>query len=434
MKKSLLMTLTAAVMLSSCGTIAQLGPSSEGQKFQDGLYGKAPEFKSRAEKETAQAESDALVEKTKGSTIYLFGDKKDTVYIPKNMAAKIQFNNELGTSVTVSEYDWRYDNSWAYYTPYSIGSSWYWSRHFSPWYWNTWAYNPWHGGWYGGWYDPWYYGGYYGGYWGWYDPWYYHHHHHGWYDPYWNHHHHGPGHIGGHGKEVWYGSRHETGSGRVFASGVSTRGGIGTRSTVSRNSSAAGSTTTRAQASTGRVTPNRVTTTRGTATKAGSASRSSIVRTTPSVRENNAVAGRQPAGQLTNPSKGTVNRAGSTARPSGPTVSAGTGASRPASTVNRTTVQSNHRRPAGAATTSGTVSGSTFDRNNSGNYRSATSATRQSSSYERSSSSNSYNRSSSSSVSRSSGFGSGSSGMSRSSGSSGGGGFSRSGGSSGSRR
>lgn len=459
MKKSSALLIAAALILSSCGTVAQYASSDNGQKFQDGIYSNTPAFRTKTEKVESKTETQALVEKTKSSVIYLFGDKKDTVMIPQDMSATIKYDQQLGgTVVTVGEnpYDWRYDlenNYGYYYGPYSIGSSWYWSRHYSPWF--SWSFSPWryHGwydpwyysgywgwydpwyysGWYGGWYDPWYYGGYYGGYWGWYDPW-YHHHHHGWYDPYWDHHHHGPGLIGGHGKEVWYGSRHETGSDRVFASGVSTRGGIGTRSTISRNSSAAGNTATRSQASSDRVTPNRVTTSRGSVTKGSSVSRSSVVRTTPSVRENSAVTGRQPAGHLTIPSTGTVNRATSATRPSGATVSAGTGAGRPAGTVGRTGVQANHRRPAGAATTSGTINGSTIDRNSSGNYRSAASATRQSSSYERNSSSNSYNRSSSSSVSRSSGFGSGSSGMSRSSGSSGGGGYSRSGGSAGGRR
>ena len=214
MKKSLLLAFGAAVMLSSCGTVAQLGPTSQGSQFQDGIYGKAPSLRSRETKETAQAESDALVEKTKGSTIYLFGDKKDTVYIPKDMAARISFNNELGTTVTVSEYDWRYDTPWSYYTPYSLGSSWYWSRHYDPWYWHAWGpwgYSSWYSPWYG-WHDPWYYGGYWGG---WYDPWYYGYygyagwyggfwgpHYAGWYggwDPYWHGHHHGwhPGHHHG---------------------------------------------------------------------------------------------------------------------------------------------------------------------------------------------------------------------------------------------
>ena len=103
MKKSLLLAFATAVMLSSCGTVAKIGPSSEGHQFQDGLYGKAPSLRSRDAKETAQAETDALVEKTKGSTIYLFGDKKDTVFVPKEMAAKISFDNELGTTVTVAD-------------------------------------------------------------------------------------------------------------------------------------------------------------------------------------------------------------------------------------------------------------------------------------------------------------------------------------------
>ena len=167
------MTLAAAVILCSCGTLNQVGSSDGSQRFQDGIYGKAPSLKSKAEKETQTAQAEALAEKTKGSTIYLFGDKKDSVYIPKQMAAKISFNNELGTTVTVSDQDWRYDDRWAYYTPYSIGSSWYWSRHYDPWYWNSWSYRPWH---YRGWYDPWYYNSWYGG---WYDPWYYG----GWHDP-----------------------------------------------------------------------------------------------------------------------------------------------------------------------------------------------------------------------------------------------------------
>ena len=208
MKKSLLLALATAVILSSCGTLANLSPSSEGHRFQDGVYGKAPSFKTKTEKVTDMAESQSLVDKTKGSTIYLFGDKKDTVFVPKEMAARISFSNELGTTVTVTDYDydWRYDNTWAWYTPYSIGSSWYWSRHYNPWYSSAWAYSPWYYGgfhdpwFYGGFYNPWYYSGFYDPwfYGGFYSPWYYGGfygpHYHGWYggwDPFWPGHHHG---------------------------------------------------------------------------------------------------------------------------------------------------------------------------------------------------------------------------------------------------
>ena len=186
MKKSSTLIMIAALVLSSCGTAAQFASSDSAQRFQDGIYGSTPSFISKAEKEDSRAATDALVEKTKASEIYLFGDKKDTIMLPENLSARIQYDQKLGgTVVTVGEnpYDWRYDlenNYGYYYGPYSIGNSWYWSRHYDPWYWdawrwNTWAYTPWrYHGWYdpfyiGGWYDPWYYGGY----WGHYDPWYY---------------------------------------------------------------------------------------------------------------------------------------------------------------------------------------------------------------------------------------------------------------------
>ena len=245
MKKSLLLVIAVLTVLSSCGVTANMASSSDGQKFQDGIYGNVPSFKSKTELASSQKETDELIEKTKGSTIYLFGDKKDTVFIPKDMAAKISFDNEFGgTTVTVAEYDWGYDSPWNWYspyTPYSIGSSWYWSRHYSPWYWNTWAYTPWHysgwySPWYTGWYDPWYYGG-------WYDPWYYGYGYAGWYggfygpyycgwyggwDPYWHHHHHHgyyPGHHHGHQPQyvdTWRGSRHQTGSDKLYAGRTTT--------------------------------------------------------------------------------------------------------------------------------------------------------------------------------------------------------------------
>ena len=185
MKKSSMLLIVAALVLSSCGTAAQYASSDNGQKFQDGIYSSGPSFRSKQEKAEDLAATEALVEKTKSSEIYLFGDRKDTVMVPENFSARIQYDQKLGgTVVTVGEnpYDWRYDleNNYGYYygpysyyyNPYSIGSSWYWSRHFDPWYWDTWSYSPWrYSSWhyYNSWYEPWYYGGY----WGFYDPWYY---------------------------------------------------------------------------------------------------------------------------------------------------------------------------------------------------------------------------------------------------------------------
>ena len=261
MKKSLLLAMAVAAILCSCGMTANLGPSSEGQKYQDGIYGNTPSFKSKTEAVASKEESDALIEKTKGSTVYLFGDKKDTIYIPKEMSAKISFESNLGTTVTISEYESPWD-WYSPYTPYSIGSSWYWSRHYSPWYYGSpwyyrsaWAYSPWHYShfydpwYYSGWYDPWYYRGfydpwYYGGF---YDPWYYgwyggfHGHHYcGWYgawDPfrpslYPGHHHggHKPHHI-----DVWRGPRHQTGADKLAVKKNTSRRGIGTSSTSRRD-------------------------------------------------------------------------------------------------------------------------------------------------------------------------------------------------------
>ena len=178
MKKTCILFLGAIAALTSCGMIAQSASYDNDSRFQDGIYGSSPSFKTNTEKAAAKSETDALVEMTKQSPIYLFGDKKDTIMIPENFSAKIQYDQKVGgTVVTVGEnpYDWRWDlenNYGYYYGPYSIGSSWYWSRHYSPYwsvyyspYWSSWSYSPWS---YYGYYDPWGYAGYWGGF---YDPW-----------------------------------------------------------------------------------------------------------------------------------------------------------------------------------------------------------------------------------------------------------------------
>ena len=241
MKKNSLLTIVAILMLSSCGITSQYTSTNSGARFQDGIYSGTPSFRSRAEKTEARATTDALIEETKASQIYLFGEKKDTIMIPENMSASIRYDQSLAsTVVTVGENPYAWQNNldlWSYYTPYSIGSSWYWSRHYDPWYSNYWYWNRWpyysSWGYCGGWYDPWYYGGIY-------DPWYYG----GWYgygymNPYyygWYHHHHhyypmGPSHFDDH----WNGNRKFNNTDRVLASRGSTRGGLGTSSRVSRS-------------------------------------------------------------------------------------------------------------------------------------------------------------------------------------------------------
>ena len=209
MKKSSALTIAIAVILSSCGTTAQLSSTDNSARFQDGIYSSSPSFRTAQQKQEDEARTDELVRKTKESAIYLFGDKKDTVMIPENMSARIQFDQKVGgTVVTVGEnpYDWRLDlenNYGYYYGPYSIGSSWYWSRHYSPWYsldFAPWRYRGWYDAWhYGSWYSPYYYGGFYGG---WYDPWYWGSSW-GWYDPWYS-----PYYCGWHGHYYWGHSHH----------------------------------------------------------------------------------------------------------------------------------------------------------------------------------------------------------------------------------
>ena len=127
MKKSSLLMIAAAILLSSCRTSVQLGSSSNDARFQDGIYSSTPSFRSREERVVSQNKTDALVEETKASRVYLFGEKKDSVIIPQNMSATIKYDKAIGsTVVTVGEnpYDWQNNiNPWTYYTPYSIGSS-----------------------------------------------------------------------------------------------------------------------------------------------------------------------------------------------------------------------------------------------------------------------------------------------------------------------
>ena len=120
MKKTCILVLGALAALTSCGMIAQSSSSDSGHMFDDGIYGNTPSFRTKEDKIAAKSETEILVNKTKESPIYLFGDKKDTIMIPENFSAKIQFDQKVGgTVVTVGEnpYDWRWDleNRYGYY-------------------------------------------------------------------------------------------------------------------------------------------------------------------------------------------------------------------------------------------------------------------------------------------------------------------------------
>ena len=64
MKKSSVLIIAAALILSSCGTVAQYASSDNGQTFKDGIYSNTPAFRTKTEKEEARSETEALVEKT----------------------------------------------------------------------------------------------------------------------------------------------------------------------------------------------------------------------------------------------------------------------------------------------------------------------------------------------------------------------------------
>lgn len=422
MKKSSVALMAAALILSSCGTLTRLADSSEGQKFQDGIYASTPDLKSREEKVQGKAETEELIAKTKESPIYLFGDKKDTIMLPESHSATIRYDRNLSsTVVTVTEnpYDWRNNlNPWSYYTPYSIGSSWYWSRHWSPfWSMSPYTYSYMYGGpWFYGWNDPWYYGGYWGrwydpfdywGFWGWNSPWYYtgywggypwYPHYAGWYGgfyPHWTYPHYGHGGpglgSGGHfSSKIWYGPRHETQTdSRVFTDNGRTtvRRGVGSSS------------------STGRGTLGGSSTSRSSVTASKSSGGNSAVRRTVA-RQNAAVAS---------------GNADAASKPS---------ASSNGNVTYRRPAVSSRSTSEGSSAAVRSVSGSNSQ--SRGTVGSQSTVSRSSSAYERNSSS--YERSSSSTSTRSSSYSSGGgSGASRSS-AGGGGGASRSGGSAGGGR
>ena len=399
MKKSTVLMIAMTLMMTSCGAIAQLASSGNGQQFQDGIYSNAPEFMSKAEREENKAETRSLIEKTKESPAYTYSNNNEALTI----RPAIEQPATINVTVIDNPYDWHnLINPWSYYTPYSIGSSWWWSRHYDRWHWgisyrhygwhnpfrynrwhygsawyNQWYYNsghtPWfYGSWYSTWYydslwyNPWYYDSWYYG--GWYDPYY-----HGWYmgwDPYWHFHRpafpaYGPGHLGKPHQNHYYTPRHNT---EIKAPNTpvdrttGVRRGTGTSSSTSRGTI-------------GQSSSNRRPTT-----------------TTGSNKNENVSPSNRPAGSTTG--------------------------RQPAVSSDKQNNTANYRRPS-------VSSGSTGSQNREAVSRG------QSSGNDRGSSSSSYNRSYST-PSRSSGFGGG--GSYNPGGSSSGGSYSRGGSSSGARR
>lgn len=402
MKKSSVLMIVAAIMLSSCGTFSQLITSGDNQQFQDGIYSNVPDFRSREEKDEGRLLTEALAAETKESPIYLFGDRKDTVMIPENFSATIKYDKPLSSTViTITEnpYDWRNNiDPWSFYAGYTLGNSWYWNRHWDPyWYGPSWHYawsDPWYyGGYWGRWYDPWSYWNrwgwhdpwHYGGHWGWYDPWYYggywspyHRHYYGWYGglgPHWGHHHGhgGPGHgHGGHfSKDRWYGPRHETVSDqRVFTDNQKTtvKRGIGSSSSTSRG-------TVRGSSVSRNTSASKVTPTEGSAARRTVAGRNSAATVSPGKTVS--------TGQTSSTTTRTYRR---------PSVTDGSSSSY----VSRESGSSSTSRSTVSRSTSSSTSSSSYQRNSSGSSTSRTSSytPSRSSSYS-SGSSGSYSRGSS---------------------------------------
>ena len=187
MKTNILTLICTVLALSACGTASQYASS---QKYQDGFYSSHSKAEVQKEIAATKADIDKLVSQTESSRIFLKSGQADTLFIPENMSATLNFNKQNdGTSITVTNapvyslypdsfaagFAAGVNSSWPYW-----GSSWYWGSRY---YWDAWYCNPWYSPWYSSWYwdDPWYWGRpYYG--WAWYhDPWY----HNPWYHNSW---------------------------------------------------------------------------------------------------------------------------------------------------------------------------------------------------------------------------------------------------------
>ena len=82
MKTSLYILVPAILAASACGSTASL---SSGQRFNDGIYYAHQQEMPASTASVDTKEVDDLIERTRNSEIYLFGDEKtDTVVIPEN--------------------------------------------------------------------------------------------------------------------------------------------------------------------------------------------------------------------------------------------------------------------------------------------------------------------------------------------------------------
>ena len=300
MKNVILLLIGAfAMTLSSCGTFAAYS-SGTGQAFDDGIYSSGPSFGKRIENAESKKKAEDLIQQTKESPIYLFGDRKDSIIIPDNMSATIRFDKDFGTSITIADFT-------PYYNFYS--SPWSYRNYYDPWYYDPWYYNPWHytpwhysyyswsyrydPWYYGGFHDPWYYDRWYGGF---YNPYYHYMHPHycGWYGgwrPHYGSIHHRPSHGGGHiavsSREVFRGPRGETTGRRVTASvnrrtATTSRTSFGTSRTASTRAAVGrGSTTSRRPAISGSVSRS-TSTQNGTYRKPAGTSTNRTTSVTPS--------------------------------------------------------------------------------------------------------------------------------------------------------
>ena len=184
MKTRTIIFFSALLALTSCGSAAQYASDTSSQRYQDGIY-YTPDTPAGdvAVASQTKEETDFLVAKTKSSPIFMkSGEKIDTLFIPNDKVAKIDFNkNENTTSVYLYDNGW---DTWAAYQPWYASSwyswhypyyssiywgmnPWYYGGWYDPWFYRPWHYRPYYYSWYGGWYDPWFYDPWF------YDPWYY---------------------------------------------------------------------------------------------------------------------------------------------------------------------------------------------------------------------------------------------------------------------
>lgn len=132
MKTRTILFISALLALTSCGSAARYAGDASRQKYQDGIYYTSKSQTHQAEEAAVSAneeETDLLVAKTKNSPIFMkSGEKVDTLFIPENKTARIDFNNTDNTT-SVYLYDNGFD-AWAAYQPW-YATSWYsWYRPF----------------------------------------------------------------------------------------------------------------------------------------------------------------------------------------------------------------------------------------------------------------------------------------------------------------